>query len=279
MDLENIRILKASKSYENSDFIASPDGRTIRMLSEYLYPTKVFRENGVAGTIVFFGSARTLSGKEFEQLKKELSTRLATAKDEEKALIEAEIALLEKKRPMIKYYDDAVEMAERFSKWSLNREKDKQYFIMTGGGPGFMEAANKGAYNVGAPSIGMNISLPFEQYPNQFLSPELNFEFHYFFMRKYWFIDTAKAVVVMPGGAGTLDELMDIITLLQTTKVERKIPIVLYNEEFWKNVINFNYLIEQGMMKKEDLSLFIYADTPDETFNYITKKIVEAENE
>lgn len=275
----NLRITRALKAYENQDFITSPEGRTIRMLSEYLHPSYVFEKNHISGTIVFFGSARILSQEEFTMKLGDLNDNLSAAPKDNKPKVEKQIARLMRQRPMTEIYQQGVEIAERISKWSLQRKKGKRYFVMTGGGPGMMEAANRGAYRAGAPSIGLNISLPFEQYPNQYLSEEFNFEFHYFFMRKYWFISKAKAFVTMPGGLGTLDELIEILTLIQTTKVQRKLPIVLYKEDFWKNVINFDYLIEQGMINECDLQLFKYCNTPDETFEYLTAAIVEAEED
>ncbi len=279
MSQEAIRIDRAKKAYENEQFIHSDEGRTLRIISEYWHPTHVFNKHNVDGTIVFFGSARILSEDEFQLKMGNLNDNLVAADEADKEKIQLEIDNLKRRQPMTKIYADTVEMSERIARWSQEREPEKRYYIMTGGGPGAMEAANRGAYRAKAPSIGLNISLPFEQYPNQYMSPEFNFEFHYFFTRKYWFIDQAKAIIVVPGGMGTLDEMFEILTLVQTGKVQKKLPIVLYKEEFWKNLINFDYLMEQGMINAQDLDIFTYCNTPDEVFEYVTKKIIEAEEE
>ncbi|HPP40494.1 MAG TPA: LOG family protein, partial [Candidatus Kapabacteria bacterium] len=157
--------------------------------------------------------------------------------------------------------------------WSAKLPPESRYYVCTGGGPGMMEAANRGAFQANQPSIGLNISLPFEQEPNIFISDELNFEFHYFFMRKFWFAYLAKAMVALPGGFGTLDELFEILTLRQTLKITRPLPIVLYSEEFWKNTVNFNYLLENRMISEKDFDLFIYANSPKEAFDYLVEQL------
>ena len=173
---------------------------------------------------------------------------------------------------MTKIYEEAVELAGMVAEWGKSR-KNQQILVCTGGGPGMMEAANRGAAQVGAKNIGLNISLPFEQYPNNYITPDLNFEFHYFFMRKFWFTYYTKGIVAMPGGFGTLDEMMELLTLIQTRKVVKKIPIILYNEEFWKKLINFDFLVESGMISEQDLDLFVYKNTPKEAFDFLTKEI------
>lgn len=175
---------------------------------------------------------------------------------------------------MTNCYNEAVILAEKLSLWSASLPDNKRVLICTGGGPGMMEAANRGAQRAGEPTIGLNISLPFEQYPNIYITPDLNFEFHYFFMRKFWFVYYAKAIVAMPGGFGTLDELMELLTLKQTMKVTKPLPILLFNKKFWQNLINFDYLVEMGMISQNDLDLFVYADSADEAFEYLTKNIV-----
>ena len=159
--------------------------------------------------------------------------------------------------------------------WSMKLPKEKRFYICTGGGPGLMEAANRGAYNKKAPNLGFNISLPYEQYPNPYISKELNFEFYYFFMRKFWFSRLAEAFIAMPGGFGTFDEIIEQLTLIQTKKIVKKIPVVLYKEDFWRKSFKFEYLAETGMISYNDLFLYEYCSTPDEAFEYITRKLTE----
>lgn len=274
---ENVRkgsLDKAQKAYDNKDFIHSRDGRMIRLLSEYQYPEQYFRKYGVKGTIVFYGSARTLSLDEFDLRIKELNDKFADAPPEQKEYFSNMIETFMKTYDMTNTYNEAVILSMKLSEWVKTLNENQKMLICTGGGPGMMEAANRGAHRAGAPSIGLNISLPFEQYPNNYITPDLNFEFHYFFMRKFWFVYLAKAIVALPGGLGTLDELFEILTLKQTRKVTKPIPIVLYNEKFWKKLINFEYLIEMGMISREDLSLFKFCNTPDEAFEYLKENIV-----
>jgi uncharacterized protein (TIGR00730 family) len=271
------RILRSDKAYDNTEFIHSKDGRLIRMLSEYLYPEQYFRKYVVNKTILFFGSARTkpmdrLLG-EIDILKKELEK----ADDDSAIRINEKIQHLENQKFMSQSYEDAVELSSMISEWSKKLPKEERYFVCTGGGPGMMEAANKGAFNANAESIGLNISLPFEQEPNQFIHPDLNFEFHYFFMRKFWFVYHAKAIIAMPGGFGTLDEVMEILTLKQTLKITKPLTILLYNEEFWKKLINFDYLIETGMISPKDMDLFTYVNNPDEAFEILKADLFKNE--
>ncbi|MCO5251367.1 MAG: TIGR00730 family Rossman fold protein [Candidatus Kapabacteria bacterium] len=268
------RIEKATKAYDNQDFIHSKEGRIIRLLSEYQYPEHYFRKYGVNGTIVFYGSARTLSLDEFEMKLKEMNDKMAKAGLEEKLNIQTEIERLMNTYEMTNCYNEAVILAEKLSLWSAALPNNKRVLVCTGGGPGMMEAANRGAQRAGEPTIGLNISLPFEQYPNNYITPDLNFEFHYFFMRKFWFVYYAKAIVAMPGGFGTLDELMELLTLKQTLKITKPLPILLFYKKFWQNLINFDYLVEMGMISQKDLDLFVYADTADEAFEYLTKNII-----
>lgn len=268
------RIEKASKAYDNQDFIHSREGRLIRLISEYQYPDHYFHKYGVRGTIVFYGSARTLSLDEFDTKLKDLNDRLALADLNNKIVLQAEVDRLMKTYDMTNCYNEAVILSEKLAKWSTTLPKKKRLLVCTGGGPGMMEAANRGASRAGEPTIGLNISLPFEQYPNNYITPDLNFEFHYFFMRKFWFVYYAKAIVAMPGGFGTLDELMELLTLKQTKKVTKPLPIVLFYKKFWQNLINFDYLVDMGMISKQDLDLFVFVDTADEAFDYLTKNIV-----
>ena len=173
---------------------------------------------------------------------------------------------------MSKYYDDAVELSKRLTQWSMNLETAANRFIVcTGGGPGIMEAANKGAKLAGGYSIGLNISIPFEQFMNKYVSPELRFEFHYFFMRKFWFAYLAKSLVVFPGGFGTMDEFFEILTLLQTGKIKKKMLLIMYDDKYWKDIINFEGLIENGVINRSDLNLFTFCKSVDEAFDCIVK--------
>ncbi|MDT3740530.1 MAG: LOG family protein [Candidatus Kapabacteria bacterium] len=268
------RIEKAEKAYDNKEFIHSEEGRLIRIMTEYSYPEMYFKKYGIHGTVVFYGSARTLSLDEFDIKLKDLNDDFAMASPEEKLNVQVEIEAHMKTLDMTRCYNEAVILAERIAEWSATLPQHQKLFVSTGGGPGMMEAANRGAWRAKAPTIGLNISLPFEQYPNNYITPDLNFEFHYFFMRKFWFVYHAKAIVAMPGGFGTLDELMELLTLKQTGKVTRPLPIILYNEKFWKNLVNFEYLLDMGMIKKSDLGLFKYANSPDEAFDYLKENII-----
>jgi uncharacterized protein (TIGR00730 family) len=229
------------RAYRDDVFMDTPDARPLRILSEYLHPMSHFRDQKIHDTIVFFGSAR---------------------------LFEAS--------PLGRYYRDARTLAGRLTKWSDGLgQSTRRFVIASGGGPGIMEAANRGASDVGGKTIGLNISLPFEQRPNPFITPELNFEFHYFFMRKFWFAYLAKALVVFPGGFGTLDELSEILTLVQTEKLHKKMVIVLYGTPFWKEVINFEALAKHGMISEKDLELFHFADDVDSAYKILTEGLTE----
>jgi len=236
-------------AYRNREFLDSPDARSLRIVSEYLYPLSHFRREKIRDTVVFFGSARTFESGS-----------------------------------MGRYYRDARELARRVTEWSNNLgESSRRFVICSGGGPGIMEAANRGAHDAGGKTVGLNIGLPFEQRPNPFITPALNFEFHYFFMRKFWFAYLAKALVVFPGGFGTLDELTEILTLTQTQKLVKKMVVVLYGTSFWKEIINFDALVSYGMISEQDLGLFEFADDVDTAFKILetglTKYYVEADRE
>ncbi len=220
-------------AYREEAFLQSADSRPLRILSEYLWPLAHFQEEKIHETIVFFGSAR-----------------------------------IEEEGALSRYYGDARELARLTTEWAASvsgeevSQSPRRFVVCSGGGPGIMEAANRGASDAGGKSIGLNIGLPFEQRPNPYITPELSFEFHYFFMRKFWFAYLAKALVVFPGGFGTLDELCEILTLAQTKKLESKILIVLYGPDYWREVLNFDALVKYGMISESDLNLFKFADTP-----------------
>ncbi len=263
------------KSFQNIDFLESEDARDLRILSEYNYPHSEFNKQNVKDTIVMFGSARIRSLEQCSEEKEHLLSQLERAGSAEVEHINYQLRRLEKQSELSRYYDEAVELSRMITEWVKTLPKKKRFAICTGGGPGIMEAANKGAIVGGGDSIGLNISLPFEQHPNPYLTPELNFEFHYFFMRKFWFAYLAKALVIMPGGFGTLDELMELLTLIQTRKISKKIPIIIYGEQFWRNVINFDYLVDTGMISPEDLLLFRFVDSPEQAFEYLKKELTK----
>ncbi len=249
-------------AYDDPEFMHSKDARTVRILAEFMEPGFRLKKYGVQDTIVFFGSARTINKKEAKANLNKLLKQKATPKK----ISAAKASLI-----MADYYEDAVKLSKRISLWA--KEQKIPLAICSGGGPGMMEAANKGAKLAKAASIGLNINLPFEQSPNKYISDHLNFEFHYFFLRKYWFLYHAKALIVFPGGFGTLDELMEVLTLIQTEKVKKDMTILLYGKEFWTKAINFEYLAEMGMIGKEDLKLFKITDSVDEAFLTVTSKL------
>jgi hypothetical protein len=253
---------KTTKAYDTSKFMGSSGARSLRILAEYLEPESRFRKYKIDDTIVFFGSARILSRDAAE-------AAVAEAKAES-----GDVAAAEKKLELSHYYEATRELARRITEWSkaLN-DVDRRFVVCTGGGPGIMEAANRGASEARGVNVGLNISLPFEQHENPFTTRELIFEFHYFFMRKFWFTYLAKALVVMPGGFGTLDELFETLTLIQTEKIRKKMPIVLFGKEYWENVVNFQYLVDFGTISEKDLDLFLLTDSIDEAYDYITKQL------
>lgn len=246
-------------AFDNHEYLHSREGRIIRVMAEFSYPRHKFVAEGIQDTIVFFGSARLQSPKAAKANLKAVSAQ--------KKVSPAELNRAKHAVELSKYYDAAVELSKRFSLWAKSRAQT--FAMCSGGGPGIMEAANKGAALANAPSIGLNIRLPFEQHPNPYISDSLNFEFHYFFIRKFWFLYLAKALLVFPGGFGTLDEMMEILTLIQTKKVGKKLPVILYGSTFWKKVINFDYLIESGMISPDDLKLFKFCDDIEEAYQYI----------
>jgi uncharacterized protein (TIGR00730 family) len=267
---------RAEKAYKNLDFLNSKDARVIRILAEYYYPEQHFRKFHFLGTMAIFGSARIRSQEEFIAEEARLNQELKHSSD--KTSIEKKIDRLHKQRHFTRYYDDCVELSRKLTEWSLSLPTAKQLLICSGGGPGIMEAANRGAYDAGGDSIGLNISLPFEQFPNPYITPELNFEFHYFFIRKFWFMNLAKTLIVFPGGFGTMDELFELLTLVQTQKITKEMPILLYGKEFWSKLFNFEYLAETGMIGDEDLKLFHISDDTEEAFQYIRNELSRIHN-
>jgi hypothetical protein len=269
----------ASLAYENPAFLNSPDGRLIRIMAEYTEPLARFRRERIRDTVVFFGSARFRAldeaNRELELLARPYANEPAPhheqpargAELDDCSANELKCRRAEAAVEMARYYEDARKLAFMLTEWSMTLKGRQRRFVVTsGGGPGIMEAANRGAHEAGGHTVGLNIKLPFEQAPNPYITPALNFEFHYFFMRKYWFAYLAKALVVFPGGFGTLDEAFEILTLEQTEKLAKKITVILYGSEYWKSVINFDVLVEKGTIAPNDLDLFHFADTPEEAF-------------
>ncbi len=278
----------APLAYENSGFLNSADGRPLRIISEYLEPLARFRRERIQDTVVFFGSARFCGREEadhaLELLENTGSTRLAPSEEQParaKEIAAGKATELQRKRAvaaveMARYYEDARRLAQLLTQWAMNIPSRRRRFVVTsGGGPGIMEAANRGAYEAGGKTIGMNILLPFEQRPNPYITPSLNFEFHYFFMRKLWFAYLAKALVIFPGGFGTLDEMFELLTLAQTRKMAKKITVVIYGSEYWKRVFNLGALVDTGAISPKDLDLFQMADTPEQAFELLRRGLTE----
>src|SRR3984957_2488654 len=245
------KLKPAPLAYKNEPFLSSPDGRILRILAEYQEPLSRFRREQIQDTVVFFGSARFQGGDAARNnlTTVEKSDAQIPALQHENSLKRAEAAV-----DMARYYEDSRRLAFLLTQWSIQIPARRRRFVVTtGGGPGIMEAANLGAHEAGGKTIGLNINLPFEQNPNPYITPALNFEFHYFFMRKFWFAYLAKALVIFPGGFGTLDEFFEIVTLAQTEKLAKKIVIVIYGSEYWKKVVNFEAMVDAGVISPGDL--------------------------
>jgi uncharacterized protein (TIGR00730 family) len=277
---------RALLAYQNDDFVDSPDGRMIRIMAEYQEPLYRFRRERIADTVVFFGSARFRAldvASESLQLLENTGSATPAPADEQPATAAEQaqaaageapdsatllkLSLAEAAVDMARFYEEARTLARMVATWSKALPGPRHRFVVTsGGGPGIMEAANRGAWEAGAKSIGLNIKLPFEQMPNRYITPELNFEFHYFFMRKYWFAYLCKALVVFPGGFGTMDEMFELLTLAQTNKLTKRLTIVIYGSSYWKKVLNLEFLAASGAIAQKDLALFRFADSPEEAF-------------
>jgi uncharacterized protein (TIGR00730 family) len=259
------------KAYKNPDFLNSPQARLIRINCEYEEPRHRFEREKVEDTIVMFGSARTLPREVAEHRLEQVKKELAAAPDSAELKAELEVAI--NKHRGSRYYEDARVMARRLTQWGMER-KGNDYLICTGGGPGIMEAGNRGASDVdGGRSVGLGISLPFEERLNQYVTSELGFVFHYFFTRKYWFAYLSKAMVVFPGGFGTLDELCEVLTLRQTGKIKKDIPIVLFGKEYWTDVLNVDAMVKWGTISPKDLKLFHFTDDVEDAIQYITSRL------
>jgi uncharacterized protein (TIGR00730 family) len=278
-EVQPVALAQAPLAYENPEFLNSPDGRSLRILAEYNEPMARFRRERIQDTVVFFGSARfhalDVARAELELLANTGSVATAPEAEQPAKAGDAEASELKLKRAeaaveMAAYYEAARALAGMVTTWAKALPGRRHRFVVTsGGGPGIMEAANRGAYEAGGKTIGLNIMLPFEQRPNPYITPALNLNFHYFFMRKYWFAYLAKALVVFPGGFGTLDELFELLTLDQTHKLSKPITVVLYGSIYWKGVVNFEMLAEKGAISPGDMGIFQFADTPEEAFGIL----------
>ena len=255
---------RQTKAYNNETFLNGKDGRTLRILAEYLEPKSRFERAKVDDTIVFMGSARTLAREQAEQ---KLSAAEKTGGDVEAARVALEMSA---------YYEASRELAFRLTQWAKQIDQnEKRFVVCTGGGPGIMEAANRGAAEAGGMNVGLTISIPVEEFDNQYVTPELAFHFHYFFMRKFWFAYLAKAVIVFPGGFGTLDELFELLTLVQTGKMRKPMPIVVFGAEYWRKVIDFDALAHYGTINARDIELMRFTDSVDEAYDWIVKHLTE----
>jgi uncharacterized protein (TIGR00730 family) len=253
------RRFRAVKAYNNEAFLQSQAARSLRILAEYIEPEARFEELRIRDTIVVFGSSRILPR---DQARLRLQEAERTGTDVERARRQLELS---------RYYEETRELASRLTTWSKGLSgTDRRFVICSGGGPGIMEAANRGASEARGENIGLNISIPQEQNENPYITHRLAFEFHYFFMRKYWFAYLAKAFVIMPGGFGTLDEFMEILTLIQTQRIRKKCALVLYGSEYWDQVLKFQPLVDHGTIDAKDLDLFHRSNTVDEAYQYLT---------
>jgi len=264
--------LRAPLAYENPRFLNSADGRILRILAEYQEPLARFRREHIQDTVVFFGSARFHSRSDADEalqvLEKPYSAVAAPPEEQEK------LRMARAGVEMARYYEDARSLAHMLTEWASKIPGKRHRFVVTtGGGPGIMEAANRGAKEAGGKTVGLNIKLPFEQMPNPYITPELNFEFHYFFMRKLWFAYLAKALIVFPGGFGTFDELFEILTLAQTQKLAKQMTVLMYGSDYWKKVINFQALVDAAVISPEDLNLYQMVDSPEQGFEVLKENL------
>lgn len=256
------RSRRVAKAYGNEGFLNSADARALRILAEYLEPASRFSRYRVEDTIVFMGSARLVSP---EQAERELRDVEQLGGDLEKAKVRLE---------MSHYYAAAQDLAKRLTDWSKELGGEERRFVVcTGGGPGIMEAANRGASQAKGINVGLTISIPVEEFDNPYVTRELSFHFHYFFMRKFWFAYLAKAVIVFPGGFGTLDELFELLTLLQTRKMRKHLPVVLFGSRYWDEIIDFHALTRYGMIDSNDLSLLFRTESVDAAYAFITSEL------
>jgi uncharacterized protein (TIGR00730 family) len=259
-------------AYEDDEFMDSTEARPIRILAEYLDPLRRFKAQNIQDTVVFFGSARVLS----RTLAQRNLTRLENTTIRDQADYKAALKRSRKALEWSRYYEDARQLAKALTKWSMSLDAERHRFVVcSGGGPGIMEAANRGAKEAGGKSVGLNIRLPFEQAPNRYITKDLVFNFHYFFMRKFWFAYLAKALVIFPGGFGTIDEMFEILTLAQTRKLSKKLLVILYGSEYWNEVLRLEPLAEWGAINEEDLKLLCHVDSVDEAFGELQRHLLK----
>lgn len=271
-DGKRLKPLHAPKApHENQSFMQSTPARPIRILAEYIHPLAQLKKEGIGDTVVMFGSARidsheTAAGR-YSRLK-DMNTR-GMGKEKLKkhhiAMREAKSAL-----EMSRYYEEARQLSHKLTTWALSLgPRPRRFVVCSGGGPGIMEAANRGAYEAGGKSIGLSIELPHEQFANPYISPELSFNFHYFFMRKLWFAQVAKALIVFPGGFGTMDELWEMMTLAQTGKMAKNTLILIYGRKYWNDVLNLKAMVRWGTINQNEFDQLQFADTVEEAFEVI----------
>ena len=266
-------IIRVQKAYNDPEFLNSSDARIVRVLAEFIEPDSRFRRNRIRHTIVFFGSTRIMprdvAERNLRQLEKTAARQKPLTAEMQRACDRAGRDFV-----MSRYYEDARTLSEKLTRWSMSLPNRRDRFtICSGGGPGIMEAANRGASDAGGQSIGLNISLPMEQHPNPYQSQELAFEFHYFFIRKFWFVYLARALVIFPGGFGTMDELFELLTLVQTRKTRKYMPIIIYGTEYWNEILDFKALVKWGTITSEDLELFRFFDDVDSAFEYLKREL------
>jgi len=257
--------------HEDPEFLNSVPARPIRILGEYIHPLVQLKREGIVDTIVMFGSARIESRETAQErctrLKNENTKKMSAA---ERVKHRADVRHAKSLLEMSRYYEEARQLSHKLTTWSLTLgPKPRRFVVCSGGGPGIMEAANRGAYEAGGKSVGLSIELPHEQYANPYISPELSFNFKYFFMRKLWFAQIAKALIVFPGGFGTMDELWEMLTLLQTGKLAQQNVILIYGRKYWDEVLNWKAMVRWGMINEDEYKMLQFADTVDEAFNYI----------
>lgn len=261
------------KAYKNLDFLTRPENRSIRVMCELLEPSQRLARHQVNHTLVMFGSARIqpadVAKKRLAAAKKRRGRKKEVVAEIKQEIHQAEIGV-----KLSRFYEDARELSRRLAEWSIQiPDPQDRFYICSGGGPGIMEASNRGAEEANMPSVGLNISLPFEQEPNPYIEPDLSFEFHYFFIRKFWLVYPAKALVTFPGGFGTLDEFFEVLTLVQTQKIKRDIPMILFGRDYWSSIMNLEKMVEYGTISPEDMELFKIVDTVDEAYEILTSEL------
>jgi len=261
------------KAYKNAEFLSSPSARLIRIMAEMIEPDRRFHEHGVRDTVVFFGSARTIPENVASANLRKIEAKMKRGKSHSDA-VKRQYQEARRDLKIARYYEDAKDLAAKLTgHFKALKRKGKNVVICSGGGPGIMEAANRGAKEAGGRSIGLNISIPMEQRPNKYQDRDLAFEFHYFFVRKFWFFSLARALVVFPGGFGTMDELFELLTLMQTGKAQKPLSVILYGSDYWNEIIDFNKMVEWGMISREDLNLLQFFDSVDEAFAYLKAEL------